>query len=187
MAVSAAPTPQPFRTRLSAFFYRHRWLKLALLLLPPLLWICVVYLGALAALLAHSLWTTNDLTQEGRAHVVARQLPHAVGDRCLPHDHPAHRRASRSAVTHHRRHPRLPARLLHGADRLTALRAIVFVAVLMPLWSSYLVRVYTWRLILPRTASLNWTLEKLGVRIASTSRYSMWAMWIATATSGCRS
>ena len=38
--------------RLSAFFYRRRWLKAILLLLPPLGWMTVIYLASLAVLLA---------------------------------------------------------------------------------------------------------------------------------------
>src|SRR5207248_6485408 len=43
------------------------------------------------------------------------------------------------------------------------LSSALFVAILIPLWSSYLVRVYVWRLILSNGGVLNWTLEKLGV------------------------
>jgi putative spermidine/putrescine transport system permease protein len=56
-------------------------------------------------------------------------------------------------------------------------RAIVFVGVLMPLWSSYLVRVYTWRLIMSDNGFANWTLEKLGFGSVDIA-YSMWALWI---------
>jgi putative spermidine/putrescine transport system permease protein len=65
------------------------------------------------------------------------------------------------------------------AARLASRRmqAVLFVLVLMPLWSSYLVRVYAWRLILAHDGALNWTLHKLsfgGVNVG----YSNWAMWL---------
>jgi putative spermidine/putrescine transport system permease protein len=51
------------------------------------------------------------------------------------------------------------------------------VLVLLPLWSSYLVRVYAWRLILAHDGALNWSLDKLGVGNLNVG-YSNWAMWI---------
>jgi putative spermidine/putrescine transport system permease protein len=57
------------------------------------------------------------------------------------------------------------------------LQSALFVILLVPLWTSYLVRVYAWRLILAHDGILNWTLHKLGfggVDIA----YSNWAMWV---------
>jgi putative spermidine/putrescine transport system permease protein len=176
MAVSAAPTPQPFRTRLSAFFYRHRWLKLALLLLPPLLWICVVYLGALAALLAHSLWTTNDLTQEVERtwsldHFRTLWEPDVYRTITLRTVGIAAAVTITDAI--------LAFPLAYYMVRIASprWRAIVFVGVLMPLWSSYLVRVYTWRLIMSDNGFANWTLEKLGFGSVDIA-YSMWALWI---------
>jgi putative spermidine/putrescine transport system permease protein len=56
-------------------------------------------------------------------------------------------------------------------------RAFVFVAVLLPLWSSYLIRVYIWRLILNHDGVLNWTLHKLGLPAANIG-YTNWAVWL---------
>ena len=57
------------------------------------------------------------------------------------------------------------------------LQTVLFVIVLIPLWTSYLVRVYAWRLILAKDGILNWTLEQLGLGSVSVG-YSNWAMWI---------
>jgi len=56
-------------------------------------------------------------------------------------------------------------------------RAFIFVAVLLPLWSSYLVRVYIWRLILDDKGVLNWSLRKVGLPAAHIG-YSNWAVWL---------
>jgi putative spermidine/putrescine transport system permease protein len=56
-------------------------------------------------------------------------------------------------------------------------RAFLFVAVTLPLWSSYLVRVYAWRLILAHDGALNWSLQKLGLPAANIG-YSNWAVWL---------
>ena len=57
------------------------------------------------------------------------------------------------------------------------LQAALFVAVLIPLWSSYLVRVFAWRLILAKDGILNWSLEQVGLGAINIG-YSNWAMWI---------
>ena len=57
------------------------------------------------------------------------------------------------------------------------LRAALFVAVLLPLWSSYLLRVYAWRLILDHDGLLNWTLGKLGLPAANLA-YTNVAVWL---------
>ena len=56
-------------------------------------------------------------------------------------------------------------------------QAVLFVLVLLPLWSSYLVRVYAWRLILAKNGVLNWSLDHLGFGSIGVA-YSNWAMWI---------
>jgi putative spermidine/putrescine transport system permease protein len=56
-------------------------------------------------------------------------------------------------------------------------RTALFVAVTLPLWSSYLVRVYAWRLILAHDGALNWSLGKLGLPTLGVA-YSNTAMWI---------
>src|SRR5205807_8901402 len=56
-------------------------------------------------------------------------------------------------------------------------RAVLFVLVLLPLWSSYLVRVYAWRLILNHDGAVNWGFNKVGLPDQHIA-YSNWAMWI---------
>ena len=56
-------------------------------------------------------------------------------------------------------------------------RAFIFVAVLLPLWSSYLIRVYIWRLILAHDGVLNWSLQKVGLPAANIG-YTNWAVWL---------
>ena len=165
MAVSAAPTPQPFRTRLSAFFYRHRWLKLALLLLPPLLWICVVYLGALAALLAHSLWTTNDLTQEVERTWSLDNF-RTLWETDVYRTITLRTVGIAAAVTITDAILAFPLAYYMARYASARVRALMTLAVLMPLWSSYLVRVYFWKLILAREGVVSWIAAELGLTSA---------------------
>ena len=57
------------------------------------------------------------------------------------------------------------------------LRTVLFVLVLLPLWSSYLARIYAWRLILNDSGALNWSLGKVGLPHQSWAFTSV-AMWI---------
>jgi putative spermidine/putrescine transport system permease protein len=57
------------------------------------------------------------------------------------------------------------------------LRAVLFVLVLLPLWASYLARVYAWQLILNHDGLLNWTANKLGLPAANLL-YTNTAIWI---------
>lgn len=56
-------------------------------------------------------------------------------------------------------------------------RAFIYVAILLPLWSSYLIRVYIWRLILAHDGLLNWSLRKVGLPAANIG-YTNWAVWL---------
>src|SRR5205807_626548 len=56
-------------------------------------------------------------------------------------------------------------------------RTVLFVLVLLPLWSSYLARIYAWRLILAHDGAVNWTLGKVGLPDQNLA-YTNWAMWI---------
>ena len=165
------------RRRLSAFLYRRRPLKLALLLAAPLSWILVVYLAALGVLLLTSLWVEDELS--GRIlHTFTldnfRQL----------WDDPTYRSITRNTVQ--------MAVLVTIADvamafplayymvRLASpkMRALLFVGVLMPLWSSYLIKAYTWRLITAQNGPMNWAFAKVGLgpyHLAFTNT----AMWLA--------
>ena len=56
-------------------------------------------------------------------------------------------------------------------------RTLLFVLVLLPLWSSYLVRIYAWRLILSADGVLNWTLGGIGLPHTHLA-FTNWAMWV---------
>ncbi|MEW5986959.1 MAG: ABC transporter permease [Chloroflexota bacterium] len=152
----AAPSPG---RRLSTFLYRRPGLVLALLLGPPLLWLVVVYLGSLVALLLQSFFHLDDFTG-----LVVRRLTLATyGDLFTRAnlDIVGRTTAMAAAVT-------LAAALLAFPLAYTMARyasprakAILYLSVLLPLWSSYLVRVYSWRLILSKEGILSWAFSQL--------------------------
>jgi len=147
--------------RLSGYFYRHPAAGLSLLLVPPLMWLGVVYLGSLFSLVVQSFYHLDDFTGQ-----VVRRFTLATYRDLL----------SRSNLDIAGRTVTMAA-LVTLADALLAFpvayymaryasgraKAILTLAVLLPLWSSYLVRVYSWKLILAREGVVSWCVAQLGL------------------------
>ena len=150
-----------FARRLSTGLYRRPWLVLLLLLTPPLLWLGIIYLGSLFALLLQSFFYIDDFTGQ-----VVRELTLNTYAELL---HPANldiilRTAVMAAlVTIVCGLIAFP--LAYYMARYTTARskAIFYLAVMLPLWSSYLVRVYAWKLILAKEGVITWFLGKIGL------------------------
>ena len=128
----------------------------------PLLWLVVAYLGSLAVLFVSAFWTTNDFTGNVVRHVHHEQLPTALSRQRLPHRHAAQHRRRRlghglDAVI------AFPMALLHGQGRLAAGAAAGWsIAILTPLWASYLVKAYAWRVMLASGGLIDWVLNPFG-------------------------
>jgi putative spermidine/putrescine transport system permease protein len=174
MSTATAPPSSP-RRRLSAALYRRRWAKLLLLLTPPLGWLGVVYLGALVAMLVTSLYTTNVLFQVVHTYSFTNfrtlwnePVYRAITERTV---------GMALAVTVTDALLAFPLAYFMVRIASPRLRAFLFVGVLMPLWSSYLIKAYTWKLIMANDGSLNWALEKLGIGSVHVI-FTYWALWI---------
>jgi putative spermidine/putrescine transport system permease protein len=164
------------RLRLSTLLWRHPRVKLALLLAAPVLAFSVVYLGSLISLFISAFWQVDAFT----AKVIHTWT--LDNFRTLWDDHTYWRITGRTigiaaAVTVTDAVLAFPlayfmARLASGRTR-----AALFVLVLLPLWSSYLVRIYAWRTILAKNGALNWALNAIGLPDANIA-YTNWAMWI---------
>jgi len=158
-----APRPAgggPLRA-LSTRLYRRPALTLLLLLVPPLLWFGVVYLGSLLALVWQSAYTFDDFTMAvtpdltwanylalldaANLDVVLRTLgmAGAVTVACAVVGFP---------VAYYM------ARYARGATK-----GFFYVAVMLPMWASYIVKAYAWTVILARGGVVYWFLGKLGL------------------------
>jgi putative spermidine/putrescine transport system permease protein len=156
--------------------WRHRWAKALLLLGPPLLAFAAVYLASLVALFLSSFWSVDPFTS------VVQHIWNIDNYKLLWEQSAYHSIALRTvgiaaAVTAADAILAFPvgyfmARIAGGRSR-----AFIFVAVLLPLWSSYLIRVYIWRLILDHDGVLNWSLRKVGLPAANIG-YTNWAVWL---------
>ena len=139
---------------ISDFFFRHSKVLTFVLLLPPLLWIGVVYVGSLFALLLQSFYSLDDysglivheftlstykqLLETANLQIIVRTVAMSamVTLACAVIAFPIAYYAARYA---------------RGWTK-----ALFYLAVMMPLWSSYLVKIYAWKLILAKEGIITW-------------------------------
>jgi len=153
-AAAASPT-----RRLSIYLYRRPALALILLLAPPLLWLGVVYLGSLFALILQSFFTLDSFTgQVVRKLTLANYRDLFVAANI---DIIVRTASMAAAVTVAAAVVAFPISYYMARYATPRVRALLYLGVLLPLWSSYLVRVYSWKLILAREGVLNWTLVQM--------------------------
>jgi putative spermidine/putrescine transport system permease protein len=144
--------------RLTAVFWRHPKVLLAILLTPPLLWLGVVYLGSLAALLLQSFYSIDEFSgvvkQEFTLKTYAELLRPSNFDILLRTVIMAALVTLACAI--------LAFPIAYFAARYAKghWKAAFYLGVMLPLWSSYLVKVYAWKLILAKEGILGWAAER---------------------------
>jgi putative spermidine/putrescine transport system permease protein len=148
--------------RLAKLFHGRPRLQAGALLAGPAGWLVIGYLGSLALLLVASLWSVNAASGE-----LVKNLSFENFETLF--DEPVYRTIVGRTV--------LIAALVTLTDALLAFpiafymakiasrraKAILVVAVLVPLWSSYLVKVLSWRNMLSGDGLIDWALQPLGL------------------------
>lgn len=147
--------------KLSTYLYHHPVILLGLLLGPPLFWMVIVYIGSLLALLIQSFFHLDGFTGQ-----VVRQFSLATYQDLLTNAHL--RIVSRTAgmafaVTIASAILAFPLAYYTSHYASRRLKAILYLAILLPLWSSYIIRVYSWKLILAKEGILSWFIGQLGL------------------------
>jgi len=147
----------------STFLQRRNAFYLSLLLVPPLMWMGTVYLGSLFTLLAQSFYAIDEFTarvvpkltlatygqlftQPANVDIVVRTVLMAV------------------AVTIASAVIAFPVANYMARFASPKLKAFFYVGVMLPMWTSYLVKVYAWRLILAKQGIASWLLATLGLQ-----------------------
>jgi len=153
---------RPLGRRLSTFFYRHPNVTLAVLLAPPLLWLGIVYLGSLFALVIQSFYRLDSFTGK----VVHEFTLDTYRDLFTPahFDIVGRTAGMAAAVTLAAALVAFPIAFYMARYASPRVKTLLYLAVLLPLWSSYLVRVYAWKLILANEGVITWFLEQVGLR-----------------------
>jgi putative spermidine/putrescine transport system permease protein len=160
----------------SALLWRRPWLRAVGLLSAPLAWFLLIYLASLVVLLITAFWRINPFTTD------IERIFSLDNFRTLAESATYRRIALRTvgmaaAVTVTDAVVAFPFAYYMARVASSRARTALFVAVLLPLWASYLARVYAWLLIFSNKGALNWAMGKLGLPSLSIG-YSNWAMWI---------
>jgi putative spermidine/putrescine transport system permease protein len=144
--------------RLSDLLYSRRGLLLLALLAPPLLWFGVIYLGSLFALLANAFFGLDDFTGQVVREFTLKNFV-ALTE---PSNLDVARRSVTMAVTVTLACIVIGFPLAYYMARYAtgAQKAALYIAVMLPLWSSYLVRLYAWKLLLAKEGALSWAAER---------------------------
>jgi putative spermidine/putrescine transport system permease protein len=156
--------------------WRRPWLRSLLLLAPPLGWFVVIYLASLAVLLITAFWQINSFTTK------IEQVWNLDNFRIILTD-PTYRLiigrtvVMAAAVTVTDAILAFPFAYYMARVASCRTQTLLFAAVLLPLWASYIARVYSWILILNHSGVLNWSLESLHLPPADIG-YTNVAMWI---------
>jgi putative spermidine/putrescine transport system permease protein len=173
----AEPPPRAsLGRRLSTFFHRHPRVSLAVLLALPIGWLAIGYLGSLFVLLLSAFWDTNPFTSE-----VVHNYTLDNFKRLWEQD--VYREVAWRTIR--------MAALVTIADAVLAfpiayymarvatprVRNLLVVAVVMPLWASYLVKAYAWRTMLSGAGVINWALDPLGITFDGYSEVGLWLVF----------
>ncbi|CAN7188188.1 ABC transporter permease [Mesorhizobium amorphae] len=158
-APAILPGSGGLRGTLSDLFWRRPQLLLLFMLLPPVLWLGIVYIGSLFALLLQSFFsidefsglinreftlkTYGDLFQAANLDIILRTVTMAA------------------LVTLASAIIAFPIAYYAARYARGRWKALFYLGVMLPLWSSYLVKIYAWKLILAKEGILSWLLAKL--------------------------
>ena len=164
-AVQEAPGSRPARrdragVRAASFLHRSPRVRLAALLAAPMVWLVVAYLGSLAVMFAAAFWSTDSFT--------GALIKQASWDnfRTLVEE-PVYRRIAlrtlgvAATVTVVDALIALPIALYMAKVARPRARRLLVAAILTPLWASYLVKAYAWRILLSSDGPVDWALGPL--------------------------
>jgi putative spermidine/putrescine transport system permease protein len=175
-AGTGAKRPGPSRAgALSAMLWRRGWLRGLLTLSPPLAWFLVIYLASLVLMLITAFWTVNPLTNALEHTWSTTNFNQLFTSTYLSII--ARTVAMAAIVTLTDAIIALPFAYYMARVASSRTRRAIFTAVLLPLWASYLARVYAWIVILQKGGTLSWTFQKLGLGSVNIG-YTNTAMWL---------
>jgi putative spermidine/putrescine transport system permease protein len=156
-----APVSRKANT-LSAALWRRPWARATILLTPPLAWFVLLYLAALVVLLITAFWQINPFTTNiervfsfnNLTTIFTSAAYRAIIVRTV---------GMAAAVTVTDAVVAFPFAYFMARIASSRTRTALFVAILLPLWASYLAKVYSWLLIFTHSGFLDWSLGQLGL------------------------
>src|SRR3954464_2211721 len=160
--------------RLAGLFQGRRRLQVGALLAGPVGWLVIGYLGSLALLLVAAFWSVDPLSGLTIKSFTLENFESLF-------DEPVYRtivwRTIRTALLVTITDAVIAFPIAFYMAKLASRRgkALLVVGILLPLWSSYLVKVYAWRTMLSNDGIINWALEPFGLHGPG---YGMVAIWL---------
>ena len=166
------PSPS-LRRRVAAWLHRHPRFRLALVLALPLAWLGIAYLGSLVVLFLNAFWSTDpftslvvqDFTLDNFVELLTTPVYRTVTIRTV---------VMAALVTATCIVLAYPIAFYMAKVASPKRRSVLAVAVLMPLWASYLIKAYSWRLILSEGGVLDWALEPFGLKGPGFGDVAVW-------------
>ena len=146
---------------LTSLFWRRPNVLLALLIAPPLIWLGVVYVGSLLALLLQSFYAIDEFS----GLVVPEFTLKTYAELFRPQNFDIILRTllMSALVTVASAIIAFPIAYFAARYAKGRWKAVFYLGVMLPLWSSYLVKVYAWKLILAKEGIVTWAAESLGL------------------------
>src|SRR3982751_1577277 len=174
MASEAVAERRSAGHRLAGLFHGRERLQVGALLAGPIGWLVIGYLGSLALLLVAAFWSVDPLSGLTIKEFTLENFEALV-------DEPVYRtiawRTIRTALLVTVTDAVIAFPIAFYMAKLASRRgkALLVIAILLPLWSSYLVKVYAWRTLLSANGAINWALEPIGL---SGPGYGQTAVWL---------
>jgi putative spermidine/putrescine transport system permease protein len=175
MTVLAPPSGGAGR-RLATGLWRRPRLQVAGLLAGPLGWLVIAYLGSLAVLLVAAFWQLDEFSGKV-VHSYGLQNFQTLAEGSVYRTIVLRTVLIAAAVTVTDALLAFPIAFTMAKLARPRTRALLVIAVLMPLWSSYLVKVYAWRIILQEDGILNWALGPLGLSGPGFGNVATWLVF----------
>jgi putative spermidine/putrescine transport system permease protein len=158
-AAAILPGRQGFLRRLADTLWRHPRLLLLLMLAPPVLWLGVIYLGSLFALLVQSFFSIDEFSGMINYEFTLKTYRELLIPANL--DIIVRTVSMATVVTLAAVVVAFPIAFYAARYARGKWKAAFYIGIMLPLWSSYLVKIYAWKLVLAKEGILNWLFAKL--------------------------
>jgi putative spermidine/putrescine transport system permease protein len=161
MSLPTSPPDNRLIRRIATFLWQRPGFWLALLLLPPLLWFGVIYLGSLLTLLWQGFYTFDDFTMSVTPDLTFANIAALFN----PANYDIILRTLTMAIAVTLASAVLAFPMAYFMARYTTgkLKAFFYIAVMLPMWASYIVKAYAWTLLLSRDGVAQWFLDHMGL------------------------
>jgi putative spermidine/putrescine transport system permease protein len=175
-ATTTPPATRSLTRRVAAWSHRHPRARLGLILALPVAWLVVVYLGSLFVLFLNAFWKTDEFTSlvvqeftlDNFVALVTKEVYRSVTLRTV---------GMAALVTATCIVLAYPIAFYMAKVASPRTRGVLAVAVLMPLWASYLIKAYSWRQILSEGGVLDWALEPFGLKGPGFGEVAVWLVF----------